>query len=289
MRTFKYIINSENSNKSIEYYLSKYHGYSKRCIRALKKNNQSVLLNNNHAKMIDILLAGDELKISLFQNNTIVPNSQIYVPIIYEDNDIIIYNKPFNIPVHPSLNHFSDTLANVFSHHILSSQQSSTFHPINRLDKDTTGLCLVCKNSFCASKFKNALKKEYTAIVSPPLTKKSGTISAPIQRVDNTIIKRMVGSKGKFAVTNFKVIYETEKYSLVKIHLETGRTHQIRVHFSYISHPLAGDYLYGGDISDINRQALSCTKLSFFHPIKQIYMSFCINIHGDMSIILNNN
>lgn len=236
--------------------------------------------------MVDPLIVGDTLAITLRQECHICANSSLTISIVYEDEDVIVYNKPPFVPIHPSRNHQFDTLANAFCAHVEGS--SCTFHPINRLDKDTSGLCVVAKNALSASKLSQSVEKEYTAIVCGKLFPLQGTIDAPIARIDLIGIKRHVNAGGQRSVTRYLVDKVTNQYSLVKVHLETGRTHQIRVHFSHIGFPLAGDELYGGDCTDINRQALCCSKVSFMHPMTREPVNLCINMHHDMYNLMHN-
>ena len=145
-------------------------------------------------------------------------------------------------------------------------EEQIAFRPINRLDRDTTGLCLSAKNTLAAARVAESLKKEYVAIAQGKLSRLEGTIDQPLIRVPGSIISRKVHPDGQRAVTHYRVIEQFDDFSLVSIRLETGRTHQIRVHFAYIGHPLEGDTLYGGRTKYINRHALHCGKLSFIRP-----------------------
>lgn len=163
--------------------------------------------------------------------------------------------------MHPSVRHRNDTLGNLFAY----LYPDLTFRPVNRLDKDTSGLCIVAKNPYVANLIQGNCKKVYFAAVHG-IIKGNGVINAPIAREKESIIVRCVRDDGQYAVTYYKNIKSNEKYTLLEINLETGRTHQIRVHFAYIGNPLAGDDLYGGKRDDISRQALHCGKISFCLP-----------------------
>ncbi len=166
------------------------------------------------------------------------------------------------MPVHPSIRHQGDTLGNYFS----SLFPELTFRPVNRLDRDTSGLCVIAKNALAASSLQGECRKIYYAAVHG-IIEESGTIDAPITRRQQSIITRCVSPEGRRAVTHYRRLSFNEKYSLAEIVLETGRTHQIRVHFSHIGHPLAGDDLYGGLRENISRQALHCGNMSFTEPV----------------------
>jgi len=186
------------------------------------------------------------------------PNPELKIPVIFENEDMVIFDKPSGIPVHPSIRHQGDTLGNYFS----CIYPGLTFRPVNRLDCNTSGLCAVAKNAYGASYYQGNISKIYYA-VAEGITDESGIIDAPIARKCESIILRCVRDDGQRAVTRYRRIFHNEKYSLLEVIPETGRTHQIRVHFSYIGHPLAGDDLYGGKQDDIQRQALHCGVMSF--------------------------
>lgn len=288
MRELSYTITNEYDGMVVQDYLMGIHGYSRRLITRLKQTRGDILLNGEHIRMVDKIKTNDLIQIKLYEETYITPNKELIVPIEYEDNDIIVFNKPSNMPVHPSRNHQNDTLANVFCYHMQKIGIKATFRPINRLDRDTSGLCVVAKNSLAAFKISKDLKKEYTAVVCGKVNPIKGTINQPIARIDDFYIKRMVHKDGSYAITHYEVEKENDKYSLVRINLETGRTHQIRVHFSYIGNPLAGDDMYGGSIEDIKRQALCCNKVEFSHPITKKQVKICINIHEDMNKLIQN-
>lgn len=229
--------------------------------------------------MVDFLKTGDTLKILLTGSTKVVPNFDLKVDVVYEDDDLIVFDKPPFMPVHPSAGHQNDTLANVFCAHMESiGQTDAVFHPINRLDRDTSGLCVVAKHTYAANMLHKNLNKEYTAIICGELSKDSGVIDAPIKRLYENSMERCVAPDGKEAVTHFEVLKKENGYTLVKIKLDTGRTHQIRVHFQSIGHPLAGDTMYHGSTEHINYQALWCSRVHFMHPITKKSIDLCINI-----------
>ena len=191
-----------------------------------------------------------------------MPPETVPLDIVYRDRDVLVVNKPAGMPVHQSVRHRDDTLANYFAYLF----PELTFRAVNRLDKDTSGLCIIAKNPHAANIMQNCAEKTYYAAVHG-VTDESGVIDAPIAREGESIIRRCVRSDGRRAVTLYRRIACNGRYSLLEIKLETGRTHQIRVHFSHIGHPLAGDDMYGGGLDDIGRQALHCGKMSFNDPL----------------------
>lgn len=236
---------------------------SKRLIKKLKREENGITLNGVHIRTVDKVDKGDVITISLEDEKSLSSNGDLCVPVLFECDDFIVFDKPYNMPVHPSIKHRDDTLGNYFSYRC----KGLTFRPVNRLDKDTSGVCVVAKNAYAAKALQQSLDKTYYAIACGN-TDAEGTIDAPIGRVDGSIITREVSPSGQAAVTHYKAVKYSDngKYTLLKINLETGRTHQIRVHFSYIGHPLAGDSMYGGDCSDICRQALHCKAVRLSNP-----------------------
>ncbi len=268
MRKITYKISEDFDGKQVQQLL-KYHGYSRAAITSLK-HGDGLKCNGNHIRTVDILKNGDVLTVKMEDKTDIIPNLSLNIATLYEDDDIIVFDKPPFMAVHPSLKHYNDTLANYFT----GLYPKMTFRSINRLDRNTSGAVIVAKNQLAAAKLSgNPLlrpKKLYYAVVGGDITEKygcAGEIIAPIARVSESIINREVRSDGQYAHTVFKVIKSSEKMSLLEISLVTGRTHQIRVHFSSIGFPLIGDDLYGGNTSLLNRQALHCGMVSFIHPV----------------------
>lgn len=235
-------------------------GVSKRLLKKLKALPDGITKDGQKIRTIDSVSEGESVVISTRDEKTLVPNPDLSVRILYEDNNIVVFDKPYNMPVHPSILHHTDSLGNYFAY----IYPDISFRPLNRLDKDTTGVCAVAKNAYSASLISKSLKKVYFAVVCGCI-KGNGKIDLPIDRLDGSIIKRTVSKSGQSAVTNYEAVSHSSdnRYTLLKITLETGRTHQIRVHFSALGYPLAGDDMYGGDLTDINRQALHCGEISF--------------------------
>ena len=274
----KYTINQ--SNQTINQILkSKLHISSRLLYKLI--NKKTIYLNNKVCDTRDISNIGDHLLIDLSydeDNSNIVP-SKMKLDIIYEDESMLVLNKPSGISTHPSMLHFEDSLSNGVKYYFDSIGLHKKIRPVNRLDLHTSGLIIFAKNEYiqeCLIKQmeNNTFKKEYHAIVIGHLDNKKGTIDKPIARKQNSIIERCIDENGKRAITHYEVIKEFDDYSLVKCTLETGRTHQIRVHFASIGHPLLGDSLYGKKYDLINGQALTCTKLSFIHPVSRKNVEF---------------
>ncbi len=263
MREITFKIDEKQDGVMIRDFLRDF-GVSSALLTSLKQDENGIKLNSKFAKTIERLKNGDELKISIRNKGKMPEKFECdKVSVAYNDEDILVLNKPELMPVHESRNHRGDTLANVSACYI---ESNCAFRAVYRLDRDTSGLVLIAKNELAASKLAGKIKKDYYAVVSG-VFEGSGTIDLPIRRVKESIIERGVFDDGERAVTHWKAIKTDGENTLLKINLETGRTHQIRVHFAHIGHPLLGDSLYGGDCSKINRQALHCKTICFTHPI----------------------
>lgn len=242
-------------------YLRTKCGISNGLLRKLKHTDGGILVNGNPAKVYENVVCGDEIVLTENEVCDLTANAALEAEAVYETDDLVVFDKPAGMPVHPSIRHRDDTLGNLFA----ARYPENVYRPVNRLDKDTSGLCIVAKNTRSAALLQGSGEKVYYAAVHG-ITDEAGTIDAPIAREQESIITRCVREDGKRAVTHYRRIAVSEKYSLLEIHLETGRTHQIRVHFSYTGHPLAGDDMYGGSPEDISRQALHCGKITFESP-----------------------
>ena len=271
IRQFTYRIEPEYDSFTIREYLS-LKGYPNAVFVQLKKTPESVLLNGIWAYMRTKLSAGDELFIRLEESTSSAHILPVSMPlsICYEDEDILAVNKPAQMPVHPSLNHYDHTLANAVCGYYNDQEIPYTFRCVNRLDRDTTGL--IAKHMLSSAILSTAaarreISREYIAIASGK-TPESGTIDAPIGRVAGSTIKRQIDfENGERAITHYRRLAYHDGLSLLSLHLETGRTHQIRVHLKSIGHPLIGDFLYNPTDTTIKRQALHSYRLTFSHPI----------------------
>ena len=294
-RTLCYEISQNDCGLTILQFL-KNKGYSSSNVVALKKIPKSILVNGNWEHVNFRLSAGDVLTIHYEET----PSAEHIVPerypldIVYEDEDLIVINKPCDMPIHPSLNHYTGTLANALMHYYAEKGEAFTFRCLNRLDKDTTGLVLIAKHGISAGMLSlqmqnRQIKRTYLALVEGTFESKSGTIDAPIARKGASIIEREVNfTSGERAITHYEVVGTSKEhdYSLLSIRLETGRTHQIRVHMQYIGHPLIGDTLYPSDCTRISRQALHSYRLQFTHPVTGKAMTFEAPLPKDMSRLL---
>lgn len=221
-------------------------------------------------------------------NSNIVP-TKMDLNIIFEDDWLLVVNKPAGIAIHPSVLHYSDSLCNGIRFYFDKIGLKKKIRPVNRLDLNTSGLVVFAKCEYIQECLinqmkNNQFKKEYLAVCDGIFNEKSGTINLPIARKENSIIERCISENGQTAITHYEVLKEFDNYSLVKCSLETGRTHQIRVHMSAIGHPLLGDSLYGSISNLINRQALHCYNLQFIHPVYNNDLNFFGDLPNDFKI-----
>lgn len=292
-RIFQYEITPndiDDGKKDIQRFL-KSKGFSSTIIRHLKETPEGIQNNGIWARVYEPLKSGDILTLHLVETESsenIVP-SNLPLPIVYEDQDILVINKPAGMPIHPSQGNYDNTLANACAHYFQQKGEPFTYRCINRLDRDTTGLLILARHAYSASLLSNKVAKreihrEYRAIVTGQLPDE-GVVEAPIARVDGSTIEREVNfESGEFARTNYKRLEYQNGYSLASLNLDTGRTHQIRVHMKYIGHPLPGDFLYNPDYAVIQRQALHSYRLRFAHPITGEEMDFTAPLPEDMQI-----
>ena len=221
-------------------------------------------------------------------NSNIIP-TKMNLNIIFEDDWLLVVNKPAGIAIHPSVLHYYDSLCNGIKFYFDKIGLKKKIRPVNRLDLNTSGLVVFAKCEYIQECLinqmkNNQFKKEYLAVCNGFFDKKSGTINLPIARKENSIIERCISENGQTAITHYEVLKEFDNYSLVKCSLETGRTHQIRVHMSAIGHPLLGDSLYGSISVLINRQALHCFNLQFIHPVYNNDLNFWGDLPNDFKI-----
>lgn len=258
------------------------------------KNKGAILCNTNEVTVRQKLIAGDRV-VLIYPLESV---SEYLLPeimdlhIVYEDKDITVLNKPAYICVHPTKTHPSGTLANGLLAHWNKKGEKVGFHAVNRLDKDTSGLILVAKNSYAKQQLflqqqKQEIKRHYLALVHGKMHKEKGVIDAPIKKIEGKTVQREIHGTGQRAVTHYNIVITYNEATLVELWLETGRTHQIRVHLSHIGHPLLGDKLYGGDERVMKRQALHAKMLCFKHPRTKQALSFHADLPADIQLALN--
>jgi len=280
-RTLTYTVPEEYDGEKVNMFLRSGIGLSYRMVRSLKQIRGSMLLDGEPIRTIDPLRAGAVLTLNLPQDKSTAEPQQADFSIIYEDDDILVINKPAGLAMHPTHNHQGDTLANAVAYYLTSKGRDAVFRVAGRLDKGTSGIVVCALHKMAAAKLNSSYDKTYIAVVEG-LYEGSGTINAPIIRPDPMKTIRAVGEGGEEAVTHWTALGQYDGLTTMKITLETGRTHQIRVHFASLGTPLAGDDMYGGHTDKIKRHALHCAKLRLTHPVTGEEMVFTATLPEDM-------
>ncbi len=292
VRTITYQIAPEFEGATISYYL-KQQGFTGKSNRELKNRDGAFSANGSVCDGSFRLTAGDLLQVSITEmerSEGILPEN-LPLAILYEDEDILVVDKPAGMAIHPSVNHREGTLANAVAGYYARQGIPYVFRCLNRLDKETSGVTVLAKHSISGSILSKQVKeggfvKEYRAIVCGSLPAE-GDICLPIGRKAGSIIERCIDMEhGREAVTHYRKISERGKYSFAAVKLDTGRTHQIRLHMKAIGHPLPGDYLYHPDFEDIKRQPLHCYRMELTHPITGERMAFVAELPEDMQRLL---
>jgi len=269
---------------------------SDRLIVKLKHNN-CISVNDEVAHIWTKISKGDNLVVEEnFEEESpnIVPNENIKLTILYEDEYMLIVDKAPGMPVHPSSLHFDDSLSNGVKAYYEKIGLKKLIRPVIRLDKDTSGIVIFAKNEYIQNQLMyqmktNSFKKKYIAILEGIVEKDNGTIKTNITRKEGSVIERMVSDKGQTAISYYKVIkrLKDKDLTVVEYELETGRTHQLRLHSKHINHPILGDSLYNKESSLIKRQALHSMEVRFIHPITKKEMIIKSDIPQDMKKIIN--
>ena len=292
-RILTYRITEDCPPSTIKEFLKR-KGFSSRTMIALKKEPGCVLRNGEPVYLTHPVVPGDELVIRFMEEKPSENIKPVLLPlsIVYEDEDLCVVNKPANMPIHPSQNNRDNSLANAMARYYAGEESPFVFRCINRLDRDTSGLTIVAKNAISAGILsdriarksgENGIQRRYLAIVKGVVTPEKGIIDAPIARKEGSIVERCINwEHGEHAITHYRLLQVKEGHSLVELELETGRTHQIRVHMKHLGYPLIGDYLYNPDTERMNRQALHAASLSFRHPITGEAMQLTAPLPADM-------
>lgn len=285
-----FVVKAEDEGKSLTAFL-RGNGVSLALIKRVKFLPEGILVDGVKQNSDYKVKTGQHIVVNAAdtaenaEKSTVIPQD-IHMNIVYMDPCCMVVDKPYYMPVHPSFNHPTDTLANAFVGYWKNKGQQKIFRAINRLDKNTSGLVLIALDAYSAEKLKGNVDKTYTAIVQGKVEKQQGIIELPIARQTESIITRCVREDGQYAKTEYTVIKQNDDFSLLDIKLHTGRTHQIRVHFSHLGYSLAGDDLYGGSTEFISRHALHCRKLEFISPFNNEKVTVNSNLPKDMEDIV---
>lgn len=285
----------EDGYTTIKDVLKKEFHFSDRLITKLKRMDNTILLNGKPSFVSFALSPKDIVTTYLDyeEENSNIVATATYLDIVYEDDAYLIINKPPYLAVHPSSLHFSNNLSSGVKYYFDQIGLKKKIRIVNRLDKDTSGLVIFAKNEYVQERLiyqmkQHQFQKKYLGIVEGTFHPICGSIEAKIARKEGSIIQREVSEKGDIAITHYETKKVYPSFSLVEFSLLTGRTHQIRVHSSYLGHPLLGDTLYGNFSSLIQRQALHSSFLSFLHPLTHQPVSYLSSLPEDMKTVLNN-
>ncbi|AXU71022.1 TPA: RluA family pseudouridine synthase [Clostridioides difficile] len=264
-------------------------------VRSLSKmkREKSVLVNGVYKKPSLKVYSGDLIEVKIDEEKANFEPQDLNLQIIYDDFDIIMVNKPPFMVVHPTKSHYDKTIANGISYYIDNQKENVKIRFVNRLDMNTSGLVIVAKNAYAhhtlsTAMSENKVEKKYITVVDGIIKENEGTIDEPIYRPTEDSIKRIIDERGQSSVTHYKVIERLENATVLEVSLETGRTHQIRVHMAHIGHGIIGDELYGYvDEELINRQALHAYKLEFEQPRTKEKLKFKADIPEDMKELIS--
>ncbi len=293
-RRLELTIDNDYEGKTV-YVLLRYGvGVSGTVLRRIKWLEDGILLDGRRVTTREPVHTGQVLSIRLSdpERPNDIPPVALPLHIVYEDRDIVVIDKAAGMPSHPGPGHWQDSLGNALAAHWMESDPEAVFHPVHRLDKGTSGLMVVAKHPFAQEKLKNQLhtddfRRTYLALCEGAPVPAAGTISAPIARADSSVLKREVAPDGMSAVTHYETLSTEKGRSLVRLTLETGRTHQIRVHMSHIGCPLTGDFLYGTEEPEvIQRPALHSSRLELCHPVTGEQLSFDAPLPEDIRRVM---
>lgn len=282
MATLEFIVPTEWHGKRLDAFLRTVHHFSGTTIKRAKSTEGGLTMDGQHIRTVDPLCAGAVVKVVTDVVHRDYLPSVATAETLFADDDLIIYNKPAGMPCHPSKGHPFDTLANVFA--AQPDTRGLYFRPVGRLDRNTSGAVLCAKHAHAAYRLFGEDKpvKIYLALATHPLTQPAGTVDGPIIRETEGGQRRCVRDDGQRAVTHYKTLLRSEELSFLALWLETGRTHQIRVHMAHIGSPLAGDALYDGDCTVLSRHALHCYVMALTHPLSGVAMKVVAGLPADM-------
>ena len=277
MERLSFPVPPEWDGRQVKEFIRRALGFSARTLTQLKQTPDGILKNGLPARTVDPLAAGDVLTLSPPQEQGTYPPVFTPLTVVYEDEHFLVVDKPANMPVHPSPGHDRDSLCNAVAGFYAQSGQHHLVRPLYRLDRDTSGLIVLGKHRPAAGA---QVEKRYFSVCEGILSG-SGTIDVPIGLAPQSKIRRVCGT-GERAVTHWRCLCTGEGHSFLELKLETGRTHQIRAHLSWLGHPIAGDDLYGGSREKIGRQALFCGKLRLLSPALQVEQSLACGLPEDI-------
>lgn len=287
-----YEITENDLNKTINEVLLNEFNFSNRLLTKIIKNKH-ILFNEKEIDTRTLISNSGIIKIDFNydEDNSNIVATKMNLNLVYEDEWMLVINKPAGCPIHPSRLHYEDSLSNGIKYYFDSINLNKKIRPVNRLDLNTSGLVVFAKCEYIQEQFSNQMsnnlfEKEYLCLVDGLFKEKSGSIDLPISRKQGSIIERTINKNGKKSVTHYEVLKEFDNYSLVHCKLKTGRTHQIRVHMQAIGHPILGDTLYGKKSDLISRQALHSSKIECIHPVTKNKLTFIAELPDDIQRLI---
>lgn len=294
MKKIEMILDAGMEGKPLEKLMREYMGLTQKQIRSAKFRDNGICLNGIRQRITALGKAGDWLSVCLEEEKKdtgkVVPVKGT-LEILYEDEDIIAVNKPGGIPSHPGRGHYRDSLANLLAGYLKEKETCALLRPVGRLDRDTSGVMVFGKNRAAAARLfsqkeQGIFEKEYLALVRGKIRQKEGVIEAPIGNLPGHKLKMQVSEMGKPAFTRYMLQKEYGDYSLLRCRILTGRTHQIRVHLSWIGYPIVGDILYGNGEESLSRGlALHCEKAVFVQPFTGVEISVRAAVPDSFSVL----
>ncbi len=287
-RKIDYTVTEEYDGRKAIHFLRGHCGVSYRLMRTIKFAKDGMLRNGEYVRTIDRVKCGDIITICIPDDEPLIPLQKAELDILYEDDDILVINKSPFMAMHPTHNHQGDTLANAVAAYLTENGKYAAFRAVGRLDKGTSGVVICALNKLSAAKLSGGITKEYVALVKGELNGR-GDVDVPIYRPDPMKTLRACSYElgVEAALTHWTVERKFDGATLVRLNLETGRTHQIRVHMAFIGHPLAGDNMYGDFMPEIGHQLLHCRKCTFVHPVTEERMEFEANYYTDFANALD--
>lgn len=285
MADYVFPVPPEWDNATMQSFLRQHCGLSWRMVVKLKRVEGGMTADGVPLRSIDRLRAGQTVRVQMPEDTVRIEGANLPLTVVYEDAHVLVIDKPPYLAVHPSAGKPEPTLANAVVGYFERKGTPLSFRPVNRLDRNTSGLLLAAKSPHVAYALAQKPQKEYLAVVLGALTG-SGTVDQPIRVKEGCCITREVGEGGKPSVTHWESLGTDGEISLVRLVLETGRTHQIRVHMAWLGYPLAGDTMYGTDETYLPRHGLHCAHMTLIHPVTGEPMAFAAPLPEDMRQLL---
>lgn len=285
MRELTYPVPADADGMAVGSFLRRRCGVSSKLLSKIKRVERGITRDGEPVRTIDLLRAGEALRLRLPEDDVRVEPADLPLEVVYEDDDLLVVDKPAGIAVHPSAFKPEPTLAAAVVGYYQRRGYPGSFRPVNRLDRNTTGLLLAAKNAHVAHLLTGQTRKVYLAVALGRM-EGEGVIEQPLRIREGSAITREVGEGGQYALTRWRSLAADGELSLLRVVIETGRTHQIRAHMAWLGHPLAGDTMYGEDTYFAVRQQLHCARMDFFHPLSGKALAFTAPLPADMAGLL---